>query len=84
MLVSFALGLFLAIALDKKGMRFQRFYRSVLVIPYAIPGFLRCSSGQGLLNDDFGSSTSCSASDVPWLFDPNWAQGLGASSSASG
>src|SRR5207247_20182 len=39
-LLSFALGLFLAITLDKKGMRFQRVYRSVLVVPWAIPGFL--------------------------------------------
>ena len=32
-LLSFALGLFLAIALDKTGMRVQRLYRSILVIP---------------------------------------------------
>ena len=32
-LLSFAIGLFLAITLDKKGLRFQRSYRSVLVIP---------------------------------------------------
>src|SRR4029077_1764149 len=31
--VSFAAGLFIAIALDKKGLRGQKLYRSVLVIP---------------------------------------------------
>ncbi len=51
---SFAVGLFLAIALDKRGLRFQRVYRSVLVIPYAIPGFLSLLVWAGLLNDDFG------------------------------
>ena len=39
-LLSFAVGLFLAIALDKRGMRFQRLYRALIVIPWAIPGFL--------------------------------------------
>src|SRR5206468_5773058 len=39
-LISFGTGLFLAIALDKQGMRGQRVYRSALLIPYAIPGFL--------------------------------------------
>jgi ABC-type sugar transport system permease subunit len=53
-LLSFAIGLFLAIALDKKGMRFQRFYRIALVVPYAIPGFLSLLVWAGLLNDDFG------------------------------
>ena len=52
--LSFAVGLFLAIALDKKGLRFQRLYRSVLVIPYAMPGFLSLLVWGGLLNDDFG------------------------------
>src|SRR5262249_21194260 len=39
-LFSFAIGLFLAIALDKPGMRFQRLYRSALIIPYAVPAVL--------------------------------------------
>src|SRR5262249_16674243 len=37
---SFAVGLLLAMVLDKPGMRFQWGYRSLLIIPYAIPGFL--------------------------------------------
>src|SRR5262249_37322068 len=39
-LFSFAIGLFLAMVLDKPGMRFLRAYRSILVLPYAVPGFL--------------------------------------------
>ena len=38
--ISFAVGLFLAITLDKPGLRFQRWYRSAIIIPWAIPGFL--------------------------------------------
>ena len=70
---SFFLGLFLAIALDKK-IRFQRFYRSALVIPYAIPGFLTLLVWQGLLNDEFGVINNTFNLSVPWLFDPWWAR----------
>jgi arabinogalactan oligomer / maltooligosaccharide transport system permease protein len=73
-LVSFAVGLFLAIALDKRGMRGQRLYRSVLVIPYAMPGFLSLLVWAGLLNDDFGVVNKLLHVHVPWLFDPNWAR----------
>jgi arabinogalactan oligomer/maltooligosaccharide transport system permease protein len=75
---SFAVGLFLAIALDKKGLRGQRLYRSVMVIPYAIPGFLSLLIWAGLLNDTFGvvnrSILSHLGFTVPWLFDANWAK----------
>jgi arabinogalactan oligomer / maltooligosaccharide transport system permease protein len=68
---SFSVGLFLAIALDKRGMRGQRFYRSVLVIPYAIPGFLSLLVWAGLLNDDFGVVNRDFGIHVPWLFGGN-------------
>ena len=74
-LFSFALGLFLAITLNKARMHGLRFYRTVFVIPYAIPGFLSLLVWQGLLNDDFGVvNQSILHSHVPWLFDPNWAR----------
>lgn len=73
---SFAIGLFLAITLDKPGLRFKRTYRSLLVIPYAIPGFLMLLVWAGLLNDDFGVINNIlpSALERPWLFDPFWAK----------
>jgi arabinogalactan oligomer / maltooligosaccharide transport system permease protein len=72
--LSFSLGLFLAVALDKKGMRFQRLYRSILIIPWAIPGFLSLLVWAGLLNDQFGVVNRIFHIDVPWLFDANWAR----------
>ena len=72
--LSFALGLFLAIALDQKGMRGQRFYRSMLVIPYAMPGLLSILVWSGLLNDEFGVVNHAFHIHVPWLFDPTWAK----------
>jgi arabinogalactan oligomer / maltooligosaccharide transport system permease protein len=74
-LLSFALGLFLAITLNKPRMRGLRFYRTIFVIPYAIPGFLSLLVWQGLLNDDFGVvNRSILHTHVPWLFDPNMAR----------
>jgi arabinogalactan oligomer/maltooligosaccharide transport system permease protein len=76
-LVSFAIGLFVAIALDKKGLRGQKLYRSVLVIPWAMPGFLSLLVWAGLLNDDFGVVNHLLGHvgvHVPWLFDANWAR----------
>jgi arabinogalactan oligomer/maltooligosaccharide transport system permease protein len=73
-LISFALGLFLAITLDKAGMRFRSIYRAVLVIPYAIPGFLSLLVWRGLLNDDFGVVNKLLHAHIPWLFGANWAK----------
>jgi len=73
-LISFFVGLFLAIALDKRGMRGQRVYRSLIVIPWAIPGFIALLVWQGLLNDQFGVVNRLLHINIPWLFDANWAK----------
>jgi arabinogalactan oligomer / maltooligosaccharide transport system permease protein len=73
-LLSFAAGLLLAIALDKRGMRFQRLYRSLILIPWAVPGFFSLLVWAGLLNDDFGVVNRLFHISVPWLFDANWAK----------
>ena len=72
--LSFAAGLFLAVTLDKKGMRFQRIYRTILVIPWAIPGFLSLLVWAGLFNDQFGVINRMFHISIPWLFDANWAK----------
>ena len=71
-LLAFGLGLFLAIALDKPGLRFQRLYRSVLIIPYAVPAFLSLLVWQGLLNDDFGVVNGILHAHIPWLLGSAW------------
>ena len=72
--ISFALGLLLAVTLNKPGMRFLRTYRIVLVIPYAVPAFLALLVWQGLLNDDFGVVNHVFHTSIPWLFNPWWAR----------
>jgi len=76
--LAFAAGLFLAIVLNKKNLRFKRFYRSAVVIPWAVPGFLSLLVWNGLLNDDSGVVNRLFLNhiglNVPWLFDGNWAK----------
>lgn len=72
--ISFVLGLLLAITLNKPGLPFQRTYRSLLIIPFAVPAFLSLLVWQGLLNDDFGVVNRALHISIPWLFDPNWAR----------
>ena len=72
--LSFFSGLLLAISLDKKGMRLQRVYRSLILIPWAVPSFLTLLVWQGLLNDDFGVVNRIFHLHISWLFDANWAK----------
>jgi arabinogalactan oligomer / maltooligosaccharide transport system permease protein len=73
-LASFFIGLFLAIVLDKPGMRFSRVYRGLIFVPFAVPAFLVLLIWAGLLNDDFGVVNNVLHVHVPWLFDPWWAK----------
>jgi maltose/maltodextrin transport system permease protein len=73
-LFTFAFGLFLAIVLNRPGLRLRRLQRSLLVIPYAIPAFLAVLVWGGMLNDDFGVINNALGINVPWLFDGSWAR----------
>ena len=51
---SFAVGLLLSMILNKDGLKFQRIYRAVFILPYAIPAFVSALVWKGLLNPDYG------------------------------
>lgn len=67
---SFAVGLFLAIALDHPDLRGKKIYRSLLIFPYALPSFLTVLVWQGMMNKQFGIINELLNIDVPWLTDP--------------
>ncbi len=73
-LIQFALGLFLAITLNKPNLRLKRVQRSLLVLPFAVPAFLAVLVWAGLLNDEFGVVNQVLGTSIPWLFDPTWAR----------
>ncbi len=77
-LLTFSLGLALASALQHDKMRGKAFYRSIFIIPYAIPAFLSTIVWRGLLNTDFGQVNglleSLGGSAIPWLTNGTWAK----------
>ncbi len=77
-LMSFSLGLGLAIAFNNPGLRGRKLIRSILIIPYAIPAVITVLMWRGLLNPRFGpinqflSSTFNIAPE--WFADPMMAK----------
>ena len=47
-------------------MRGRKLYRSLIIIPYALPGFMTALVWQGMLNETYGINRWLPI-DVPWL-----------------
>ncbi|MEA2003307.1 MAG: maltose ABC transporter permease MalF [Actinomycetota bacterium] len=69
-ITTFALGLGLAMALNHPNLRGKRLYRSLLIIPYALPSFMTALIWQGMLNQRFGIINDLLNANIPWLRDP--------------
>jgi arabinogalactan oligomer/maltooligosaccharide transport system permease protein len=69
-LLTFALGLALAITLNHPDLRGKKLYRGVLIIPYALPSFMTALIWAGLLNTQFGAVNRILGASIPWLADP--------------
>lgn len=69
-LTTFALGLGLAVTLNHQEMKGRRIYRSLLLIPYAMPSFMSALIFRGLLNQDFGIINQILGANINWLNDP--------------
>ena len=69
---TFALGLFLAITFNKADLKGKKFYRILMILPYAFPAFLSGLVWSGLLNPEFGfiNNALLGGADIPWLTDP--------------
>ena len=70
-LLSFALGLQLALVFNDARMKGRRFYRSLIIIPYAIPSFMTALVWRGMLNQQFGVINRWLGTNLPWL-DGDW------------
>ncbi|HEY7563836.1 MAG TPA: ABC transporter permease subunit, partial [Acidimicrobiia bacterium] len=71
---TFALGLGLALALNHPTMRGRRVYRSLLILPYALPSFMTALIWAGMFNQDFGIINQMMGTNIPWLRDPTLAK----------
>ncbi len=52
--LTFGLGLLLAVILQWPHLRFKPLYRILLILPYAVPGFISILVFRGLFNQNFG------------------------------
>jgi maltose/maltodextrin transport system permease protein/arabinogalactan oligomer/maltooligosaccharide transport system permease protein len=77
-LFSFALGLALAILLNDPKMRARKLYRSLVIIPWAMPSFISILVWRGFFNTEFGLFNQLLRQwfgiAVPWLGEPFWAR----------
>jgi arabinogalactan oligomer/maltooligosaccharide transport system permease protein len=69
-LVTFALGLLCALALHSSRVRGRRFYRTLLVLPYAMPSFAMLLVWRDMFNADFGLINRLFGLSVDWLGEP--------------
>jgi arabinogalactan oligomer/maltooligosaccharide transport system permease protein len=69
--LSFGLGLLLAIVFNDERMFGRRWYRSLIIIPYAIPSFMTALVWRGMLNQQFGVINRWFGTNLPWL-DGQW------------
>ncbi len=71
---TFGLGLFLATVLNDSRMKGQRVFRSILLLPYAIPAFISLLVWSSFFNPEFGLINSMTGLSINWLGDPFWAK----------
>ncbi len=70
-LLTFSLGLFLALVFAHERMRGRRFYRLAMIVPYALPSFMTALVWKGMLNQRFGVVNRIFGTNIPWL-DGQW------------
>ncbi|MET1044082.1 MAG: ABC transporter permease subunit [Microbacteriaceae bacterium] len=69
---TFALGLFLAIVFNDMRMKGRKYYRVLMILPYAFPAFLSALVWAGMLSESFGfvNQVLLGGAEIPWLTDP--------------
>src|SRR5665647_791788 len=69
---TFLLGLFRAMVFNDPRVRGRKVYRTLMILPYAIPGFLAALLWSGLLNRRFGfvNDVLLGGAQIGWLTDP--------------
>ena len=73
------IGIFLAVIVNQKDVKFKRLIRTVLVLPWAVPGFVTILIFAGLFNDSFGAINNdilslIGISPIPWMTNANWSR----------
>lgn len=70
------LGLFLAVLVNDKRVKFKKLIRTILILPWAVPGFVSILIFAAMFNDQFGAINRdiiiplFGGEGLPWLTDP--------------
>jgi len=77
-LLTLGLGLMLALVLNSRDVPLRPLFRSLLIIPYAVPGWLMVTTWRGLMNPIYGPVNIAIASLIgvspQWFADPGLAK----------
>jgi maltose/maltodextrin transport system permease protein len=79
-LFSTAIGMTLAVLLNWEALRFRTLYRTLLFLPYAVPGFISILVFKGLFNQNFGEINAILDAvfgvKPAWFADPTLAKAM--------
>ena len=65
--LTFALGLLVAMVLNKEELRGQRLYRSLIILPYAMPAVAMMLVWRDMFNTDFGLINRLLGANINWF-----------------
>ncbi|MGM7700846.1 ABC transporter permease subunit [Pseudalkalibacillus sp. Hm43] len=77
--IQIAIGIFLAVLLNQKDLKFKKVFRTILILPWAIPAFVSILVFAGMFNETFGAINNdllatFGIDPIPWLTNPFWAK----------
>lgn len=72
-----AIGIFLAVLLNQKDLKFKKTIRTIFILPWAVPAFVSILVFAGMFNGTFGAINNdilepLGIGAIPWLTDPFW------------
>jgi arabinogalactan oligomer/maltooligosaccharide transport system permease protein len=75
---TFFVGMLYAVMINYKKIRFKRFWRTVFILPWAVPGFISILIFRNIFNGQFGPLNqylqAVGLQAIPWLSEPFWAK----------
>lgn len=75
---AFFTGMFFAVLINSKGVTVKKFWRTIFILPWAMPGFISLLIMRNMFNGQFGPINkylqAIGLGAVPWLADQTWAK----------
>ena len=73
-ITTFFAGLLLALTFNHPKLKARKIYRSLIIIPYAMPSVLAILTWAGMFNEENGIINRMIGTQLPWLSDPTLAK----------